>query len=369
MKTQLSSPLFIGAFTFLTLLFSLMTIAQPQPIAGLKLDKATLTYPGETHLKNVHQLTFGGDNAEAYWSFEGRSLVFQANYDAWGTACDQIFIYRDVTRIETEPKRVSSGLGRTTCAYFLPGDREVLYASTHLGGKECPPAPVREQGRYVWPLYPSFDIFVADLEGDIQRQLTHEPGYDAEATVSPRGDRIVFTSDRSGDLELYTMNLDGSVVVQITNDLGYDGGAFFSPDGEYLVWRASRPKTEEAIKKYKGLLAEHLVEPTDMELFVARADGTEMRQVTHLGNANWAPFFTPDGHKILFCSNHASERGFPFNLFLINLDGTELEQVTQDGAFDSFPMFSPDGTKLVFASNRNNGGTRETNLFVADWAE
>ena len=165
------------------------------------------------------------------------------------------------------------------------------------------------------------------------------------------------------------MNLDGSVVVQITHDLGYDGGAFFSPDGEYLVWRASRPKTEEAIKKYKGLLAEHLVEPTDMELFVARADGTEMRQVTHLGNANWAPFFTPDGHKILFCSNHASERGFPFNLFLINLDGTELEQVTQDGAFDSFPMFSPDGTKLVFASNRNNGGTRETNLFVADWAE
>jgi Tol biopolymer transport system component len=219
----------------------------------------------------------------------------------------------------------------------------------------------------VWPIYSTFDVFTADLEGRITRQLTHEPGYDAEATVSPRGDRIVFTSDRSGDLELYTMKLDGSDVRQVTFALGYDGGAFFSPDGEWLVWRASRPQTPEAMAKYRSLLAEHLVEPTEMELYVARVDGSEMRQVTQLGGANWAPFFTPDGTRIVFSSNHASPRGFPFNLFMVNLDGTGLEQVTFDTAFDSFPMFSPDGKRLVWGSNRNNGGTRATNLFVADW--
>mgnify|MGYP000138310443 CR=1 FL=1 len=346
---------------------SLAIMAQQPNVAGPAFDATTLTYVGEKHLVNVRQLTFGGDNAEAYWSFDGQSLVFQANYAEWGTACDQIFLYRDVNEVDRSPKMLSTGLGRTTCAYFMPGDQHVLYASTHQGGHSCPPEPPREGGRYVWPLYPSFDIYVADLNGELQSQLTHEPGYDAEATVSPKGDRIVFTSDRSGDLELYTMNVDGSDVVQVTDELGYDGGAFFSPDGQWLVWRASRPKTAEEVSKYKGLLAEHLVEPTNMELYVARVDGSEKRQVTHLGNANWAPYFTPDGKRILFCSNHASKRGFPFNLFLINLDGTGLEQVTFDQAFDSFPMFSPDGKRLIFASNRNNGGTRETNLFLADW--
>ncbi len=349
-----------------------ITLASAQtPVLGEKseFDPITLTHTGERHLKNVRQLTFGGDNAEAYWSFSGKSLVFQANYVDWGTSCDQIFLYDDVRIVEKSPRMLSTGFGRTTCAYFLPGDQEILYASTHQGGRACPPEPPRDHGRYVWPLYPSFDIFVTDLHGELQRTLTSEPGYDAEATVSPKGDRIVFTSDRSGDLELYTMNLDGSNVIQVTDELGYDGGAFFSPDGEWLVWRASRPKTEVDIAHYKNLLAEHLVEPTHMELFVARADGSDMRQITHLGNANWAPFFTPDGTHILFCSNHRSKRGFPFNLFLIHIDGTGLEQVTFDAAFDSFPMFSPDGSQLIFASNRNNGGTRETNLFLADWVD
>ncbi len=327
----------------------------------------TLTYAGEKHLNNVRQLTFGADNAEAYWSFDSKSLIFQSNNSEWGAKCDQIYHYTDAGHVVAKPKMLSTGMGRTTCAYFMPGDREILYASTHLGGEACPPEPERTHGRYVWPIYETFDVFVADLEGRITRQLTDGPGYDAEATVSPKGDRIVFTSDRSGDLELYTMKLDGSDVRQVTFTLGYDGGAFFSPDGEWLVWRASRPRTPEAVAKYTGLLAEHLVEPTDMELYVARVDGSEMRQVTDLGNANWAPFFTPDGKKILFSSNHASPMGFPFNLFMVNLDGTGLEQVTYDTAFDSFPMFSPDGKKLVWGSNRNNGGTRSTNLFVADW--
>jgi len=251
----------------------------------------------------------------------------------------------------------------------MPGDTTVVFASTHLGSEECPPVPERGvEGRYVWPIYTDFEIFETDLEGNVLNQLTDRPGYDAEATLSPQGDKMVFTSTRTGDLELFTCDLDGSNVFQVTNELGYDGGAFFSPDGEWLVWRSSRPKTEEDIKKYKDLLAKDLVEPTDMELFIGRVDGTEIRQVTQLGGANWAPYFHPDGDKILFSSNHHTG-GFPFNIFMINLDGTELTQVTFDNAFDSFPMFSPDGKRLAFSSNRNNGRTRSTNVFVANWVE
>ena len=330
----------------------------------------TLRYEKEVHLKNVRQLTWGGNNAEAYWSFDGKSLVFQSDYAEWGVECDQIFTLDLANVVPGErPPMVSTGLGRTTCSYFLPGDSLIVYGSTHLADSLCPPTPGRSTGKYVWPIYEGYDIFVANLEGEIVNQLTTDAGYDAEATVSPNGDRIIFTSTRSGDLELYTMNLDGSDVVQITDELGYDGGAFFSPDGSKIVWRASRPKTDEAIAEYKELLSQGLVQPTEMELYVANADGSDARKITDLGNANWAPFFTPDGNKILFSSNHASERGFPFNLFMINLDGSGLEQVTFDDTFDSFPMFSPNGKYLVWASNRNNGGTRDTNLFVAEWVD
>ena len=218
-------------------------------------------------------------------------------------------------------------------------------------------------------MYDSFDIFVADLQGNITAQLTNEPGYDAEATVSPKGDKIVFTSMRSGDLELYTMDIDGKNVKQITDELGYDGGAFFSPDGSKLIFRASRPKTEKEIKDYKDLLAQGLVQPTEMELFICNADGSELRQLTHLGNANWAPFFHPSGEKILFSSNFEAERGFPFNLYLIDIDGKNLERVTHGETFDAFPVFSNDGKKLAFSSNRNNGGGRDTNLFIAEWQD
>jgi Tol biopolymer transport system component len=268
------------------------------------------------------------------------------------------------------PDLISTGEGRTTCSYFMPGDRSIIFASTHLASKSCPPVPPRRtDGKYVWSIYDSYDIFVSDLKGNIIKQLTNTPGYDAEATVSPKGDKIVFTSLRSGDLELYTMDIDGSNVTQITNGLGYDGGAFFSPDGSKIVFRASRPKTDEEIKVYKELLAEGLVMPTHMELYVCNADGSDLRQITHLGQANWAPFFHPSGDKIIFASNHRSQRGMPFNLYMINLDGTALEQITFDGFFDAFPMFSFDGKKLIFSSNRNNGGTRDTNLFIADWVD
>jgi TolB protein len=329
-------------------------------------------HPQEKYFRSLTQLTFGGDNAEAYWSFDNAMLVFQSNNKGWGVSCDHIF-YTLVGKDDLQnnkPPMISNGKGRTTCSYFLPGDKTVVFASTHLGGDDCPKDPERVPGgKYLWPIFPTYDIFVADLSGNILQQLTSEVGYDAEATVSPNGDKIVFTSTRNGDLDLYTMNIDGSEVKQITFDLGYDGGAFFSPDGSKIVFRASRPKTEEEINEYKEYLAQGLVAPTNMEIYVCNADGSDLRQVTNLGKANWAPFYHPSGQKIVFSSNHHSERGFKFNLFMINEDGTGLEQITFDETFDSFPMFSYDGKKLVFSSNRNNGGTRDTNLFVAEWTD
>lgn len=330
----------------------------------------TLRFEKEVHLKNLRQMTFGGDNAEAYWSFDDTHLVFQAKNPEWDVECDQIFVAKVGEELRSKPQMVSTGLGRTTCSYFMPGDTTIIYASTHKGGDACPPEPGREEG-YVWPVYETFDIYVANLKGEIIQQLTDQDGYDAEPTVSPKGDKIVFTSTRSGDLELYTMDIDGSNVKQVTKDLGYDGGAFFSPDGTKLIFRSSRPKTDEEVKKYKDLLAKGLVMPSDMELYVCNVDGSDLKKITDLGSANWAPFFHPSGEKVIFSSNHHNEKGGrpTFNLFMINLDGTGLEQITYDGVFDAFPMFSYDGKQLVFSSNRNNGGGRATNLFVADWVD
>lgn len=340
-------------------------------LAGCR-DGEKLHYAEEKHLANVRQLTMNGDNAEAYWSFDNSSLVFQSNNEAWGLGCDQIFVHdlnSGRNMMEEKADMVSTGLGRTTCAYFMPGDSLIIYSSTHLADKACPPEPDRKDGKYVWPIYEGFDIFVADLKGNIVNQLTNEPGYDAEPTISPKGDKIVFTSMRTGDLELFTMNLDGSNVNQVTSGLGYDGGAFFSPDGEKLIFRASRPKSDDAVTEYTTLLKKGLVQPTDMEIFVCNVDGSDLKQVTDLGSANWAPFFHPSGEKILFSSNHASVMGFPFNIYMCDLDGKNMEQITFDTAFDAFPMFSPDGKSLVWCSNRNNGDTRNTNIFVADWIE
>ena len=333
--------------------------------------ESKISYDEEIHLEGIRQLTNGGDNAEAYFSFDGTMLTFQSNAEKWGNKCDQIYAFdwNADTIWDKEPQLISNDLGRTTCAYFMPGDSSVVYASTHLADSLCPEVPPRgPKGEYVWPIYEGYDIFTYDLNGELVAQLTDLPGYDAEATVSPSGDRMVFTSTRSGDLELYTCNIDGSDVIQVTNELGYDGGAFFSPDGSQLIWRASRPSEPEEIEHYRELLSNGLVEPTAMELFIADADGSNARQLTNLGGANWAPFFHPSGNQVLFSSNHHTG-GFPFNIFMINVDGTGLEQVSFDSAFDSFPMFSPDGKRLAFSSNRNNGRTRNTNVFVADWIQ
>ncbi len=333
----------------------------------------TLRYPDETRLKNIRQLTFGGDNAEAYWSYDGKYLVFQRTNPKDGINCDQIFVGKVPTKAG-QPftyKLVSTGTGRTTCPFFTKDGKHIIYASTHLGSKDCPPTPDRAKygNRYIWPLYDSYDIFMADLDGKIVKQLTNSKGYDAEATLSPDGEKMLYTSDKDGDIDLYIMDLKTGEEKRITNMLGYDGGAWFSPDGTKLIWRASRPKTEAEIKEYKELLAENLVAPTNMEVWVSNADGSNAHQVTSYGQANWAPAFMPDNKRIIFASNHEYKRGFPFNLYTINEDGTNLTKISRDKGFDAFPMFSPNGKKIVFCSNRNNGGTRDTNVFVADWEE
>lgn len=324
------------------------------------------------HLINLKQLSFGGDNAEAYFSFDNKCLTFQSNNTAWGLQCDQIFnmVIDDVKDTLYKPQLISTGKGRTTCSYFMPGNKEILYASTHEGGSECPdPGDLRKNGKYLWPIFNTYDIYVANLNGEILKKLTDTPGYDAEAVVSPKGDKIVFTSDRSGDLELWVMDIDGKNQKQVTNGVGYDGGAFFSPDGKRLVFRASRPKLQSEISEYKELLKRGLVAPVNMEIYTCNVDGTDLKQITNLGKANWAPFFHPSGKKIIFSSNYKSMRGFEFNLYMINDDGTGLEQITDQSIFNAFPMFSPDGKKLVFSSNRNNNGTRDTNIFIADWKD
>jgi Tol biopolymer transport system component len=324
-----------------------------------------LEYPGERHLRNVRQLTFGGENAEAYWSADGKQLIFQSTRPPFG--CDQIFVL-DVDDPKAEPRLVSTGDGRTTCAYFFPDVRRILYSSTHLGGKSCPTPPDMSQG-YVWALYPEYDIFSADADGKHLIRLTDSFGYDAEATISTDGRKIVFTSSRDSDLDIYTMNPDGSGVKRLTDAVGYDGGAFFSDDGEWIVYRASHPTDPAVIETFKSLLARSLIRPRSLEIRLMKADGSGDRQVTRLGAASFAPFFFRGGHeRILFSSNVNDPRGRNFDLYAVNGDGTGLEQITFNPTFDGFPMFSPDGKRLVFCSNRHNAKPGETNVFVADWA-
>jgi TolB protein len=333
----------------------------PQSVQGK--PAPSLTLPEEAHLANVKQLTTSGENAEAYFSFDGTKISFQHTGEF---KCDQIY----TMNIDgTDRKLVSTGKGRTTCSHFLPDGRSIVYASTHLGSPDCPPVPGHELG-YVWPVYDTYDIFKVNVDGTGLTQLTKTKGYDAEATVARDG-RIVFTSTRDGDMEIYSMNADGSDVRRLTRLPGPDGGAFFSADGQKIVFRGRHPKPGKELDEYRGLLKKNLWKPTELDVFVMDSDGGNLKQVTKdLGGANWAPFFTPDGTKIIFASNYKNPKGpgaSNFDLYLINVDGTGLEQITFSKEFDGFPMFSPDGRKLIWASNRHSAKPNETNLYIADW--
>jgi TolB protein len=340
----------------------LLAVAALAATACVRQDVAPAIQPeaGEGRLSNIRQLTDGGENAEAYFSADGKLLIFQSTRD--GRACDQQFV---MAVDGSDLRKVSNGQGKTTCGYFYDGDERILFASTHHADSTCPPRPDYSLG-YVWRLDP-FDIYTARPDGSDLQRLTNYGVYTAEATVSADGRAVVFTSLKDGDLEIYTMGTDGSGLRRLTNTPGYDGGAFFSPDGSRIVYRASHPADSIELADYRRLLGEGLVRPSAMELWTMNADGTDQRQVTHLGGANFAPYFTPDGQRIIFASNHKNPRGRDFDLFLVNVDGTGLEQVTFSPEFDSFPMFSPDGKRLVWASNRHATNPGETNIFLADW--
>ena len=352
----------------------------------------SLLFPGERHLRNVRQLTFGGNNAEAYWSPDGQQLIFQSDWAAINPqGCDQQFVMNASGApipggLSAGPTRggagrytlASTGTGRTTCGYFMPAQGpqagRVLYASTHAGDRACPTSQARATGRYVWDIFPTFDIYTSTPDGQDVQPLVAAPGYDAEGTVSPDGRYMVFTSTRSGDLELWRLELATGDLLQLTDTPGYDGGAFFSPDSRQIVWRASRP-TGDDLAEYQDLLRRDTIEPGELNLFVANADGSDARQVTDMPGANWAPYWHPNGRQIIFATNQRSVQdgtgGRTFDLYLVNTDGTGLERVSFSDTFDAFPMFSPDGTKLVFASNRraDRQPSRDTNIFVADWVE
>ena len=382
MKTSVVPHPFVYRFLYLFIFIVLFTTAcEPTPPAEstdaqedvYNAANDSLRFEGEKYLRNIRQLTFGGNNAEAYWSKDGQQLVFQSDWSEINSqGCDQIYVMNtDGSPVSegTQYQLVSTGTGRTTCSYFMP-DGRIVYGSTHEGSLECP-APVNvSQGRYVWPIYDTYDIYTANTDGSDTQTLIGGPGYDAEATVSPDGKYVIFTSTRSGDLELWRYEIETGDLLQLTDELGYDGGAFFSNDSQKIVWRASRPQGEEA-EVYKDLLTQNLVEPKALNIFVADIDGSNVQQVTDLPNANWAPFFHPDGERVLFSSNHHIEGGRIFDIFIINLDGTGLEQVTHSGTFDAFPMFSYDGKYLAFSSNRNAERTpsRDTNVFVAEWVD
>ncbi len=322
-----------------------------------------LALPAEKHLRNIKQLTFGGENAEAYFSSDGKQLIFQSTRD--GRGCDQIYMMNvDGSNV----KMISNGDGRTTCSYFFPGEKRVLYSSTHGVDKQCPPKPDFSKG-YVWAVYPSFDIFIAKPDGSDLKQLTNTPGYDAETTITLDGKKLVFTSMRDGDLDIYTMDANGKNVRRLTNELGYDGGPFWAYDGKQIVYRANHPKTDQQKAEYIDLLKQNLIHPSALEIWVMNADGSNKRQVTSNGKANFGPYFFPDGKRIIFSSNMDDPRQRNFDLYKINTDGTGLERITFSDAFDGFPMFSPDGKKLVFASNRNAKARGETNVFIADWID
>lgn len=323
-------------------------------------DARLVPEAGETHLANIRQLTFGGQNAEAYWSVDGKWITLQSTLP--GMQCDQQYVMR---ADGSEMRRISTGRGKTTCGWFVPGSDRLLFASSHAHDSTCPPRPDPSRG-YVWPL-DRFDLYTVARDGSELRRLTNFDTYTAESVVSPDGKRIVFTSLKDGDLDIYVMNVDGTDIKRLTNTPGYDGGPWWSPDGTKIVYRAHHPADSAQLAQYRALLADRMVRPSQVELFVMNADGSDQRQITRLGGANFGPSWTKDGKRIVFSSNYRNPRSRNFDLFIVNADGTNLEQITTHGEFDGFPMFSPDGGKLLWASNRNGKEAGETNIFVADW--
>jgi Tol biopolymer transport system component len=357
----MKTPFLLAPVALALVLATPARVAAFRPVPPTAQAADTLIRAGEGHFEHLWQLTFGGQNAEAYWSGDGRKLSFQSTRD--GYPCDQEYVIDLATGKVT---RISNGKGRTTCGYFYDHDRRVLFASTFLAGDSCPPNPDMSHG-YTWAIYPSYEIFTVRPDGTDLRQLTHHPGYDAEGTMSVDGRWLIFTRKDAGDVDLYKMHMDGTGLRRLTDQPGYDGGAYFSHDGRRIVWRTYRTADSTERATFRALLAMDLVRPTKMDIWVADADGRHPRQVTDKPGASFAPYFTPDDRQIIYASNWENPRGRNFDLYLVGVDGGEPVPVTRDPDFDGFPMFSPDGHWLVFCSNRGGKVPGETNIFLARW--
>ncbi|NQV29761.1 MAG: PD40 domain-containing protein [Candidatus Marinimicrobia bacterium] len=318
-------------------------------------------------LSNVEQLTFVGDNGEAYWGPKGEEIIFQSKRD--GNACDKIYI---MNADGSNQRMVSPDVGAHTCSYFSIDKERIIFASTFGVVDSCPPRPKPQGNKYLWSLFP-YDIYSSKPDGTDLVRIRENAGYDAEPTVSYLTGKVIFTSEIDDDLELFTMNIDGSDVNRLTNHLGYDGGPYFSPDAQKIVWRAWYPETPEDTLRWQENMALNQVEAVPLDIYSMDADGKNIIRLTNNGATNWAPSWHPNGRQVVFSSNmddwndEVKAYGHNFELYMINLDGSGLVRLTNNTFFDSFPMFSPDGKSMAFASNRDAENPRATHIFKAEW--
>ena len=338
-----------------------LAAAQPPP------SEVPLASEEAQHLRDIRQLTRGFQRAgEAYFSPDARRIIFQAVTDDYPFY--QIFTMKlDASGLN----RVSTGRGKTTCSYFRPDGKKIIFASSHLDPKldeteargrreadeeararaESAKAKKPYRGRrYQWDFDVHMDIFEANPEGTALVRLTTAPGYDAEGAYSPDGNQVVFCSLRDGDGEIYIMNADGSAPRRLTHRKGYDGGPFFSPDGKHVIFRGDPEENDH------------------LQLFVINADGTGERQLTRNQAVNWGPYWHPDGRHIIFASSLATPEGSGrpnYDLFLMDVDTTRTERITFNPAADVLPVFSPDGKQVMWTSTRS--ADRTSQIFLADW--
>lgn len=317
-------------------------------------------YYGEDHLTKIKQLTFSGENTDASFSSNNTEIIFQSTRDS--LRCDAIF---KMNSDGSDISQISSGKGIASSANIAPSNDTVIYSSTHVIDYQCPPKPEFSKD-YIWLLYSDYDLFTISSTGGGTERLTNSKSYDGGAVYSPKGDRIVFSSSRTGDYELFIMNADGSKVKQLTHEKGFDGDVVFSPDGKNIVWRASRPKGD-ALHDYRYQMSQGLIKTGKFELFMMKLDGGKPIQLTRNQAANFSPTFNPNGKEIIFSSNMSQKDGRNYDLYTLNIKTRKLERITYYSGFDGFPEFSSDGKKLMFTSSRNFRYKAEKNIFTADW--
>jgi len=312
------------------------------------------------HLRNIKAVTADFVRAgEGYFSPDGKKIIFQAEEKDTGNPFYQIF----VMDLESgRYRRISPGMGRTTCPFFSPDGRKVIYASSHLDpeAKKRQEAEYRQRDedrkagkrrRYSWDFDPYMEIFEANPDGSELKRLTNAPGYDAEGSYSPDGKQIVFCSKRDGNLELYIMDADGKNARKLTNAPGcYNGGPFFSPDGKRVIFRSDRKEKDR------------------LQLYVINTDGTGERALTDNDKwVYWAPFWYKDGKHIIYtAADHSDPTARPnYDLYWMNIETGKITRITYSPGQDVLPVFSPDGTKVMWTASRD--GNPSTQLYIADF--